>query len=89
MAVVPFAPLAATTMRERCDGSDRDALVGRLLDLSEAARLTGDQERADRNLLAAWAAYDDPGSLCGWTYLDSAQYNAAGPAISLRSCCAA
>ena len=33
MAVVPFAPLAATTMRERCDGSDRDALVGRLLDL--------------------------------------------------------
>jgi hypothetical protein len=59
-------------MKRSCD---RAALVARLLDLSEATRLIGDQERADGHLLAAWAAYDDPDSLRGWTYLDVAQDN--------------
>ena len=72
MAGNSYASAVVTT-----SDSDRVALVGRLLNLSDAAQLIGDEERADRHLLAAWAAYEDPASLCGRTDLDIAQDNAA------------
>lgn len=60
MAVVPFASVAGNCSQRLNDGSHRDALIFRLLDLSETTRLNGDQEHADQLLLDAWSAYDEP-----------------------------
>lgn len=79
MPVVPFAPVAHSSNDKPCADGDRDALVERLLGLSERARLNGDQEQADQLLLAAWAAYDDPASAPDLTDRGALQDNAPSP----------
>jgi hypothetical protein len=86
MAIIPFARVADPAPGESPD-SVRDSVVGRLLDMCERARLEGDPERADRFLLAAWAAYDDPDGV-DWAGLgetwDGADREAPGGPGQLR-----
>jgi len=63
MAIVPFKLVTGNGHRPGADSVhqplDTEALVARLLDMAEWARLKGSQNHANRLLLAAWSVYDD------------------------------